>query len=70
MSKRTYSGGVHQAALRVMIFNDYESQKGSLKVRLDTPLKRTSEMTRIPRQTLSSWESRSKVIVVFKNEIY
>ena len=69
MSKRRYSDDVKQVASKVMRFNNSESQKGSLKVRLDRPLKRTSEMTGIPRQTLTGWESGSKVNIVFKNEI-
>ena len=49
MPKRRYSDDVKQVASKVMRFNNSESQKGSLKVRLDRPLKRTSEMTGIHR---------------------
>ena len=61
MSKRTYSSDIRQMAMKVMTFNNREYQKGSLSVCLDAPLRRTSEMTGIPRQTLRRWELRNTV---------
>ena len=40
MPKRRCSDDVKQVASKVMRFNNSESQKASLKVRLDRPLKR------------------------------